>query len=487
VPRHHDRPCLRPLAHRRLLAGFDRLAAPASGDPAADDRLTADVAAGVTVDRSSPMCRYLQARTAFFDRVTVNALSRQVSQVVVVGAGYDGRALRYRARGVRWWEIDRPLTQNDKFTRLTRLAVATDHVTFLGLDLADGGLAKALVGSGFEPNASALYLAEGLIPYLDADTLRTMLGELRSLASPGTRFALSLRRLGADPSERARFDATVAALGEPAVGTVTAENGELLLSECRWRPVKLTERARAAGFIMAAPILGRADSDGPQTVGPIGTVSIKGELITETFEYDGGREVTVYVPPKPPEAVVFAGDGQLISQWGGVLEAANTPSTMVVGAHRLIDETRRLQEYSPGFDPERFAAHEKFFVEDVRTWVRTRFGVALPSDRTAVFGVSASGELALAVGLRHPDVYGAIFCASPGGGYRPPGLMPSSIPRTYLLAGTLEPFFLENAARWADALHNAGADVVMNERPGSHGDAFWQQEFPLMVTWAFGQ
>jgi hypothetical protein len=65
--------------------------------------------------------------------------------------------------------------------------------------------------------------------------------------------------------------------------------------------------------------------------------------------------------------------------------------------------------------------------------------------------------------------------------------MPSSIPRTYLVAGTLEPFFLQNAARWADALRDAGADVVMNEWHGSHADAFWQEEFPLMVAWAFGQ
>jgi hypothetical protein len=103
-----------------------------------------------------------------------------------------------------------------------------------------------------------------------------------------------------------------------------------------------------------------------------------GELVTETFDYDGGREVTVYVPPKEPEAVVFAGDGQLISKWGGILEGADIPSTMVVGAHRLAEETLRLHEYSPGFDSERFAAHERFFVEDVRRWVRTRFGVALP-------------------------------------------------------------------------------------------------------------
>jgi enterochelin esterase-like enzyme len=216
-------------------------------------------------------------------------------------------------------------------------------------------------------------------------------------------------------------------------------------------------------------------------------MSITGELITEALDYDGGREVTVYVPPEPPGAVVFAGDGQLISQWGGVLEAAGVTATMIVGAHRLADEALRLHEYSPGFDPERFAAHERFFVDDVRRWARARFGVALPARRTAVCGVSASGELALAIGLRHPDAYGAIFCASPGGGYRPPGVMPNQIPRTYLVAGTREPFFLKNAARWADALREAGADVVMKERPGSHGDAFWQEELPLMVAWAFGQ
>jgi hypothetical protein len=43
---------------------------------------------------------------------------------------------------------------------------------------------------------------------------------------------------------------------------------------------------------------------------------IAGELVTETFDYDGGRRVRVYVPPERPEAVVFAADGQLTSEWG---------------------------------------------------------------------------------------------------------------------------------------------------------------------------
>jgi pimeloyl-ACP methyl ester carboxylesterase len=213
---------------------------------------------------------------------------------------------------------------------------------------------------------------------------------------------------------------------------------------------------------------------------------IAGELVNEIFDYDGGRQVTVYVPPDSPESVVFAGDGQLISHWGGVLEAAGLRSTMIVGAHRLDDEMARLHEYSPGLHPERFSAHEEFFVEDIRRWTRLRFGLALSAGRTAVCGVSASGELALAVGLRHPDVYGAILCASPGAGFRPPETMPRLIPRTYLVAGTEEPFFHENAARWAQALRDAGGEVVMTQRFGAHGDPFWREEFPLMVSWAVG-
>ena len=59
--------------------------------------------------------------------------------------------------------------------------------------------------------------------------------------------------------------------------------------------------------------------------------------------------------------------------------------------------------------------------------------------------------------------------------------------REPILAGKQEPFFLENATRWAEeALRDAGADVVMAERAGSHGDAFGEK-IPLMVAWAFGR
>jgi predicted esterase len=243
-----------------------------------------------------------------------------------------------------------------------------------------------------------------------------------------------------------------------------------------------TEGRRATGDDEPA----QATTDAKPRSAPAPVDPIAGELVTETLDYDGGRPVTVYLPANPPKAVVFAGDGQRISGWGRYLEAAGGPPTMIVGVHGLTDEMSRLAEYSPVFDADRFVAHEQFFVEVVRRWVGSRFGVALPAARTAVFGVSAGGELALALGMRHPETYGAVFSGSPGGGYRPSGQLPATLPRVYLVAGTLEPFFLKNATRWATALRAAGAEVVLKARDGSHGDELWSGEFASMVAWAFG-
>ena len=210
-----------------------------------------------------------------------------------------------------------------------------------------------------------------------------------------------------------------------------------------------------------------------------------GELVSETLPFDGGRDVSVYVPRRPVEAILFCGDGQLLPNWGSDLELYDMPSTMIVGVHRLADETLRLHEYSAKFDPVRFKAHEEFLIGGVRSWVNSAFAVNLPRERTAAYGVSASGELALAMGVRHPGVFGAVFSASPGAGYRPTDEIMDVMPPTYLVAGTQEPFFLENAIRWADALRDNGSQVVLAERDAGHDDVMWREELPRMVSWAF--
>jgi methyltransferase (TIGR00027 family) len=232
----------------------DRLAAP-FGDPAADDRLARGVAGPMAPD-SDRMARYLRGRTAFFDRVVVNALEHGAAQVAVIGAGYDGRALRYARPGVRWFEVDHPATQRDKRARIGHLGIETPHITFLEHDLRHSGLAGALTGAGYDRDAPSLMTCEGVAVYLDEAVLEHLLRELRAVAATGSRLAVSARTPVTSPAGRylrERFDTAVAALGEPALNSLSADGVRALLAATGWRATGIPERSRQAGFVLAAP------------------------------------------------------------------------------------------------------------------------------------------------------------------------------------------------------------------------------------------
>src|SRR5579884_377862 len=252
---------------RRVAAyrlSFERAPAP-YGDPDADDALAADVAAGEVVDVEAPMGRYLRGRTAFFDRMVVGAIEGGIAQLVSIGAGYDGRAIRYHKAGLRWWEVDRPWTQADKRRRLARLGVDAGHIGFVAHDLADGGLPDALTAAGFTPEDPALFLLEGVAVYLDPGVLTALFGELRSVAAPGSRLALSLGTMPTSSDHarrRLRFQAAVARVGEPARNSITADEATPLLADAGWRRSDRSERAAGAGFVVVTPVASPAGAAG---------------------------------------------------------------------------------------------------------------------------------------------------------------------------------------------------------------------------------
>lgn len=263
------------LTARRVAAyrlGFDRLEVP-YGDPGGDDALARSVAGPDAGDDSEAMARYLRGRTAFFDRVVTGAIARQVTQAVSVGAGYDGRSIRYAKPGVRWWEVDHPDTQADKRERLERLGIDAAHVGFVAHDLRRPGLAKALVAAGYQPDAASIVICEGVAVYLDLAVLEAVLAELRSLATVGTRLAISLSAPISSPeraSSRERFETAVAAMGESAKNCLSATEAEGLLTATRWQAVEISERASNAGFVLTAPVWAPSSAVAPKTVGQVG-------------------------------------------------------------------------------------------------------------------------------------------------------------------------------------------------------------------------
>lgn len=230
------------------------------------------------------------------------------------------------------------------------------------------------------------------------------------------------------------------------------------------------------------------DSDWPVAY-DAAAAELNGQIFVEELAFDGGRTVAAYMPPDAADAVVYAADGGWhIERLARALEDAGRRSTAIVGVHGLDDDDARLHEYVESFGGDRFRRFERFVVEEVRVWAESVVGASVPADQTAVWGASLGAEFALAMGLRHPELYNTVLCASPGGGLSPTNYaLPLLIERAYFVGGTGEAWFLDNARRWADALRNAGADVVLHERDGEHGGTFWYDEFPLMVSWAGGR
>ena len=259
-----------PSVTARLVAahrlGFSRVPA-AYGIPAADEALSADVAAG-QVAPANRMHDYLAARTSFFDRTIVSAIDRGVRQVVVGAAGYDGRAFRYAKPGVRWFEVDHPATQRDKLERLERLGIAAPHVRFVEADFTRDPVADRMRAAGLKADMPSLFLLEGVAVYLESAVLKSVLEQFRQVAAVGSRLAISVSLSREhDEGARARFQAAVAALGEPARSTLDAGQAEDLLARTGWRAMLGREettakrqRLRSAGLLMA--------SAGPQAPAP---------------------------------------------------------------------------------------------------------------------------------------------------------------------------------------------------------------------------
>ena len=112
----------------------------------------------------------MQARTALVDDAVLSAVAAGVTQVVVIGAGYDDRALRFRTPGVRFFEVDHPATQADKRRRVERLG-ATGDVSFVPVDLTSDDLGSALEAAGHDATAATLFVGEGLMVYLEREVI----------------------------------------------------------------------------------------------------------------------------------------------------------------------------------------------------------------------------------------------------------------------------------------------------------------------------
>lgn len=235
---------------------------------------------------------------------------------------------------------------------------------------------------------------------------------------------------------------------------------------------------------------------------------LKGNLQQVSIESEalgGPRRITVYLPPghdpHKPCPIIYAADGESIRSFLRVLEplieAKRIPPIALIGVHSggVPDYTNydvkkdfRAQEYFPGIDPKRFAAHEKFFCAEVPAWARKQFGVSETRGDRFIAGSSNGGRFAVEMGLRHPDLFGHVFAFSvPGNGQFDLPKADRALPSFYLCAGTWEKRFHDCTAGLADRLNQRKVSVHFSSRVGGHDMAIWKDEFAAAVLWALAK
>lgn len=132
-------------------------------------------------------------------------------QVVILGAGLDGRAWRMpELAGVTVFEVDHPASQQDKRERTAGLSAATNSLTFVPVDFAQDALDVALSAAGHDAAVPTTLIWEGVVSYLTrADVLATM-QLVGRVSAPGSRLVINYQA----PSKKA-------AVGRFVMGAVT--------------------------------------------------------------------------------------------------------------------------------------------------------------------------------------------------------------------------------------------------------------------------
>ena len=125
-------------------------------------------------------------RTSAIDAAVRDAVARGATQLVILGAGYDGRAWRMKElAGVRVFEVDHPATQNAKRSHLNELPPPIGNVSFVPVDFERESLDAALDAAGHDRTRPTCWIWEGVVMYLTRDAMRAHPRQHRRPQRPG--------------------------------------------------------------------------------------------------------------------------------------------------------------------------------------------------------------------------------------------------------------------------------------------------------------
>jgi methyltransferase (TIGR00027 family) len=196
------------------------------------------------------------ARTRVTDDTLKKAIKEGATQVVILGAGYDSRAYRFKQllNSTKVFEVDFPPTQEYKKLRVREvLGQAPKNVVFVPIDFSTDDLTRVLQAYGFRSDRKTVFIWEGVTYYIPESGIDATLRFVADHASPGSTIVFDYEYARAidgkhDDLALKQIFARLASWGEPHIfgmpndsarGSVT-KNGLTVVADLA--PKELTER-----------------------------------------------------------------------------------------------------------------------------------------------------------------------------------------------------------------------------------------------------
>ncbi len=135
------------------------------------------------------MYEYVIARTKFIDSIFQKAVSSEFDQILIFGAGFDSRAIRFSDLNKKTiiFELDAPVTQEAKINQFKKRGIEIDpNIVFISIDFNKESLEDKLIESGFSKNKRSLFILEGLTMYLDPEAIDSTFNVIDQFAGDGS-------------------------------------------------------------------------------------------------------------------------------------------------------------------------------------------------------------------------------------------------------------------------------------------------------------
>jgi methyltransferase (TIGR00027 family) len=170
-------------------------------------------------------------RTSTIDAAVRGAVSRGNKQIVILGAGLDGRAWRMpELAGLRVFEVDHPATQGFKRLRLGALPGPIASVIFVPIDFEHESLDAALARAGHDDAQPTCWIWEGVVMYLSPQVVRSTLASIAGRSAKGSTLIVNYHTTMRSGLVRL----ILRMLGEPVKSS--------------WTPEEMAEALDAVGF-----------------------------------------------------------------------------------------------------------------------------------------------------------------------------------------------------------------------------------------------